>query len=275
MAARLVGRRSGPPSRSALLLAYNVVTTGQVLHPAYDYLYHLEARGLPGARLPPGLGRRGSALPAPEPRDHVPRPPDDPARPRCPTRSASTTSRCARRRARQRGLFDAALPAGRAARHRDERPADEPGVPAADPGAAPLRPQPAGHRRGARGRSSSCSSTSCTSARAGSSSAIASATTPSPFALPLVALGMRAPGRRRRRWAMPLAMGLVVVSIAVNAWGVVWGGCSDGERVTPPAAPALVAPPRRRRRRVRRRLVGAAARARLLGHRRAPGRRAR
>ena len=26
-----------------------------------------------------------------------------------------------------------------------------------------------------------------------------------------------------RRWAMPLATSLIVVSIAVNAWGVVWG----------------------------------------------------
>ena len=46
-----------------------------------------------------------------------------------------------------------------------------------------------------------------------------------PFALVLVAVGFsqlvdRAP---TRRWAMPLAIGLIVVSVAVNPWGVVWG----------------------------------------------------
>jgi hypothetical protein len=43
-----------------------------------------------------------------------------------------------------------------------------------------------------------------------------------PFALPLVALGIDRMADGTRRWAMPLAMALVVVSIAVNAWGVVW-----------------------------------------------------
>jgi hypothetical protein len=46
-----------------------------------------------------------------------------------------------------------------------------------------------------------------------------------PFALVLVALGFsrlvdRVP---RPRWAMPLAIGLIVVSVAINAWGVMWG----------------------------------------------------
>jgi hypothetical protein len=53
-----------------------------------------------------------------------------------------------------------------------------------------------------------------------------------PFALVLVALGIdRLAGLRgtdgtggpRGRWAMPLAMGLIVASIAINAWGVLWG----------------------------------------------------
>jgi hypothetical protein len=43
-----------------------------------------------------------------------------------------------------------------------------------------------------------------------------------PFALPLVALGLGRLADGTRRWAMPVAMALVVVSIAVNAWGVVW-----------------------------------------------------
>jgi hypothetical protein len=44
-----------------------------------------------------------------------------------------------------------------------------------------------------------------------------------PFALPLVALGFERLVAGGRRWAMPLAMALVVVSIGVNAWGVAWG----------------------------------------------------
>ena len=43
-----------------------------------------------------------------------------------------------------------------------------------------------------------------------------------PFALPLVAIGLDRMADGSRRWTMPLAIGLVVVSIAVNAWGVVW-----------------------------------------------------
>jgi hypothetical protein len=47
-----------------------------------------------------------------------------------------------------------------------------------------------------------------------------------PFALVLVALGIdRLAGTERpaNRWAIPLAMGLVVASVAINAWGVIWG----------------------------------------------------
>ena len=43
-----------------------------------------------------------------------------------------------------------------------------------------------------------------------------------PFALPLVALGLDRLAGGTRRWAMPVAMALLVISIAVNAWGVVW-----------------------------------------------------
>jgi len=46
-----------------------------------------------------------------------------------------------------------------------------------------------------------------------------------PFALVLMALGFarlvdRVP---RPRWTMPVAIGLIVVSVAINWWGVVWG----------------------------------------------------
>ena len=43
-----------------------------------------------------------------------------------------------------------------------------------------------------------------------------------PFALPLVALGLDRLAGGTRRWAIPTAMALIVISIAVNAWGVVW-----------------------------------------------------
>jgi hypothetical protein len=53
-----------------------------------------------------------------------------------------------------------------------------------------------------------------------------------PFAVILVALGIdrlaalrddEGAERTRANWAMPLVMGLIVLSIAVNAWGVMWG----------------------------------------------------
>jgi hypothetical protein len=44
-----------------------------------------------------------------------------------------------------------------------------------------------------------------------------------PFALVLVALGFERLARPDRRWAMPLGMALVVGSIAINLWGVAWG----------------------------------------------------
>jgi len=66
-----------------LLLAYNVVTTGSVVHPGYDYLYHLEAAGYPGLNyhtdwniediryLPQNLGIMLWSLPAFQP-DTIP-----------------------------------------------------------------------------------------------------------------------------------------------------------------------------------------------------------
>jgi hypothetical protein len=44
-----------------------------------------------------------------------------------------------------------------------------------------------------------------------------------PFALVLVALGAQRLVDAGRSWAMPAAIGLVIASIAVNAWGVAWG----------------------------------------------------
>jgi hypothetical protein len=46
-----------------------------------------------------------------------------------------------------------------------------------------------------------------------------------PFALVLVAIGFAQllDGSARSRWAMPVAVGLIVLSLAINWWGVVWG----------------------------------------------------
>jgi 4-amino-4-deoxy-L-arabinose transferase-like glycosyltransferase len=46
-----------------------------------------------------------------------------------------------------------------------------------------------------------------------------------PFALVLVAIGFARLVDRAspRPWAMPLAIGLIVLSVAINAWGVLWG----------------------------------------------------
>jgi hypothetical protein len=44
-----------------------------------------------------------------------------------------------------------------------------------------------------------------------------------PFALVLVAVGAARLVADGRRWVMPLVVGLVLVSVAVNAWGVAWG----------------------------------------------------
>ena len=101
---------SARPSRSALLLAYNLATTGHVFHPGYEYQYQLEAARLPAARLQPRLGDRGSALPAPEPRDHVPVDAGV-----LPERAAGRARhdrrrRCARSPAPSRGLFDPDCP---------------------------------------------------------------------------------------------------------------------------------------------------------------------
>ena len=46
-----------------------------------------------------------------------------------------------------------------------------------------------------------------------------------PYLLVLTAIGLSRVVDRpdRRRWAMPLSAGLIVVSIGVNLWGVDWG----------------------------------------------------
>ena len=132
-AARLVGRaRRGDPGRRCCSL-YNVVSTGHVFHPAYDYLYQLEAAGYTELGyhpdwavedpryLPQNLAimflshaRRSCRTALPDTLGTIDRP--------------LCTAPGADARALRPGL-----PARPAARHRHEHPADEPGLPAAIP----------------------------------------------------------------------------------------------------------------------------------------------
>ncbi len=131
----------------ALLIAYNVGSTGQVLHPAYDYLYRLETAAYAGLGYHPEwsvedpryLPQNASIMFLTGPvilPDRLPdslRVNDDPV---CTEPGAA------------RGLFDRSLSAGRAPGRRDEHPAHLAGVPAAPARAPTLRAQPADQWRG-------------------------------------------------------------------------------------------------------------------------------
>ena len=176
----------------------------------------------------------------------------------------------------QRGLFDADCPL---ALPRDIGMSillTSPAFLLADPGAAPLRPEPAGHRRGARRPAGRPGRTSCTSARAGSSSATGSATTrcrSRSSSWPSVSIGSstgrpalgdaaRHGPRRRLDRRQRVGRGVGPAARVVSA------GTAGSRRVAA-AAGSLVG--RRRLRRCPRR---DAARPRLLGHGRAAGGRA-
>ena len=49
----VTGQTTALPILPLRALGYNVVTTGQVVHPGYDYQYQLEARGYPGLHYNP------------------------------------------------------------------------------------------------------------------------------------------------------------------------------------------------------------------------------
>ena len=218
-AARLVGRsrRGDPdPGRSSL---YDLATTGQLVSPAYDYLYRLETAGYPtlgyhadwAAEDPRYLLQNlGLALFGTPGR----------AAGRAPGHASAFTDRGLHGSGADARPVRPGVPAGRAARHRHERAADQPGVPAGHPGAG----------LAARSR-----------LVAGALLAVVAIATvdlmhfsqgwvqfgyrfsndAAPFALVLVALGFQRIAIRRR-YGMLLAMTLIVVSLAVNAWGVLW-----------------------------------------------------
>ena len=206
----------------ALLLSYNVVTTGQLLHPAYDYLYRLETAAYPSLGYEADWGvedarylPRNAALMFLTTPDVFPEHLPD-------SLAVNATPVCLEPGA-TRGLFDPACPLA---------------VPR-DVGMSILITSPAyllllpALRRYGRSRLIT-----------GAALAVVLVVLVNlmhfsqgwvqfgyrfsndvvPFALPLVALGAERLVDRNRRWTMPLVVALVIVSIAVNAWGVAWGG---------------------------------------------------
>ena len=205
------------------LLAYNIATTGHVFHPAYDHLYQLEARAYTGLGyhadwaaedpryLPQNLAIMLFAAPEILPdrqRDTL----GTMDRALCTAPGAS------------RGLFDAACPLA---------------LPL-DIGMSILLTSPAlllglaAFRDRARRRIVAAAALAVLLVTVANLMHFSQGwvqfgyrfgNDTVPFALVLVALGFswlvdRDP---RPRWAMPLAVGLIAVSVAVNAWGVVWG----------------------------------------------------
>ncbi|MDF2734038.1 MAG: hypothetical protein K0S97_661 [Chloroflexota bacterium] len=202
------------------LLAYNVAVTGQVFHPAYDHLYQLEARAYVALDYHPewsaedprylaqNLGIMFLSTPEilPERRRDTLRTIDEPL---CTAAGA------------QRGLFDTDCPLA---------------LPR-DVGMSVLLTSPAyllmipvlrryGRSRLVTGAALAVLLVVLLDLMHFSQGWVQFgyrfSNDAAPFALPLVALGLERMADGTRRWAMPVAMGLIVVSIAVNAWGVVW-----------------------------------------------------
>jgi hypothetical protein len=212
-----------------LLLAYNVVTTGHVFHPAYDHLYQLEARAYAGL----GYHREWAAE---DPR-YVPQnlgimlftgPVILPDRLRD-TLGTMDKPLCTEPGA-TRGLFDVSCPLA---------------VPR-DIGMSVLLSSPAyllalpafrvtRRRRLVIAAAAAALLVTVVNLMHFSQGWVQFgyrfSVDVAPFVLILVALGidrlaMPHPDERsgaRRNWALPLAMALVVASIAINAWGVWWG----------------------------------------------------
>ena len=204
----------------AALLLYNVAVTGQVLHPAYDHLYRLEARAYTALRYHPDWSAEDPRylaqnlgimfLTAPE------------ILPERLRDSLGTIDEplCVEPGA-QRGLFDADCPLA---------------LPR-DIGMSILLTSPAyllvipALRRYGRNRLVTGAALAVLLvvlldlmhfSQGWVQFGYRFSNDAVPFALPLVALGIDRMADGTRRWAMPVAMGLVVLSIAINAWGVVW-----------------------------------------------------
>ena len=205
------------------LLAYNVISTGQVFHPAYDHLYRLESRAYTGLGyhpdwaaedpryLPQNLAIMLLATPTllPERFQDTLGTID---RPLC------TTPRAAR------GLFDVDCPLA--------LPRDT-GMSVLLTTPALLLAVPAWFDRGRRrivlAALLAILLVSIVNLMHFSQGWVQFGYRFSndviPFALVLVAIGFSwlVDRGRRAAWAMPLAMGLIGLSVAINAWGVIWG----------------------------------------------------
>ena len=205
------------------LLAYNVVTTGQVFHPAYDHLYQLEARAYTGLGynldwaaedpryVPQNLGIMVLGTP-----EILPRRQRDTLgtmdRPLCTAPSAA------------RGLFSVDCPLA--------LPRDT-GMSVLLTSPAFLLAIPAWFDRRRRrivvAALLAIALVSIANLMHFSQGWVQFGYRFSndvvPFALVLMAIGSSwlVDRTRRRVWAMPLTIGLVVISVAVNAWGVMWG----------------------------------------------------
>ena len=149
LARRSVSAGLGAAIPVGLLLAYNVVSTGHLFHPGYEYLYQLEANGYRALGynpdwaiedlryLPQNLGIMFLSTPALFP-DNIPSGLGARARP---VRGGGRAARPVR----------PGLPDRPAARRRDEPPPDQPGLPATSfrrsaasgaRGSSPARPSP-------------------------------------------------------------------------------------------------------------------------------------
>jgi hypothetical protein len=201
------------------LVAYNLVTTGHVFHPAYDYLYALEANGYPSLGyhpswavedpryIPQSLGVALFGLP-----DVLPRTLPD-------SLAVNPIMVCTEPGA-ARGLFDLACPLA---------------VPR-DTGMSVLLTSPAyllaipmiaryGRSRLATGAVIAIVAVSVVNLMHFSQGWVQFgyrfSNDAAPFALPLVVLGAERLASRRA-WGMPLAAALIVASMAINLWGVLW-----------------------------------------------------
>jgi hypothetical protein len=202
-----------------LLVLYNVVTTGEILHPAYDYLYALEANGYPSLGynpewavedpryIPQNLGIALFGAP-----DILPV--------ALPDSLAVDPVRVCTEPGAVRGLFDVACPLA---------------VPR-DTGMSVLLTSPAyllafpgmlayGRNRLVTGAVLAIVLISVVNVMHFSQGWVQFgyrfSNDAAPFAVLLVALGTERLARRHA-WALPLGAALVVLSIGINLWGVVW-----------------------------------------------------
>jgi hypothetical protein len=212
---RAVSAALGAALPIALLLGYNLATTGQLMHPGYEYQYQLEARGYPTLGyhpewsiedpryLPQNLGILFLSTPAIAP-DPLPTTLGTAGDPACQPPDTA------------RGLFDKACPLA-------EPRAVGMSILLTSPGYLLLLP--AVRRRRSRlviGALLAIAAIAAFNLMHFSQGWVQFGYRFSndfvPFALPLLALGMA-----RRGGVGLLGAWLIGLSIAINAWGVVWG----------------------------------------------------